>query len=106
MPQIRSRTLLGQRLVVTARARAAARTLVTSTGPHHLVLNWPGGLTALPADVHVPDEYSVIVGHVARCPVYADLRQLALFRERRMVVDAPEPARRAGRPILRMATSV
>lgn len=102
MAQPRTASLLGHRLIVTARARAAARKLVTSAGPQHLLLTWPGGVTALPAGVHVPGEFSVIIGHVARCPVYADVRQLALFRERKMVVDAPDSMPSARRPMLRM----
>lgn len=105
MPQPRSANLLGQRLVITARARAAARRLVSSAGPQHLLLTWPGGVTAMPAGVHVPGEFSVIIGHVARCPVYADVRQLALFRERQMMVDAPESTPAARRPLLRMSAA-
>jgi hypothetical protein len=46
--------------------------------------------------MHHAGPYDVVVGHVARCPIYADLRQLELFRSHCMridVNDAHDPRR-------------
>ena len=96
------RSRLGDRLLVTMRARAALRKHVRATGPQHLVVTWPAGVTSVPAPVHEPGPHEVIVGHVARCPIYADLRQLALFRQRRQVLDLPLPPRAPRRPVFRL----
>jgi hypothetical protein len=37
--------------------------------------------------MHRVGPFDVVVGHVARCPIYADLRQLDLFRSECMLID-------------------
>lgn len=86
---------LTARLFVTARARRVLGRLRRDCGPHALLLSWPGGVTCLPAAMFVPSMFDVIVGHVAGCPIHADLRQLACYRDRRAVLDVLNPARRA-----------
>jgi hypothetical protein len=93
------------RLLVTIRARMAIRAQVRRAGPQHLRLTWPGGITTLPAAVHGPGPHDVILGHVARCPIYVDVRQLALFRERRVLVDACDPVRPDASPILKVVVA-
>jgi hypothetical protein len=83
----------------------AIRAHVRRAGPHHLRLAWPGGITTLPAGVHDPGPHDVIMGHVARCPIYVDVRQLALFRERRVLVDACDPVRPDASPILKVVVA-
>jgi|BarGraNGADG00212_1021973.scaffolds.fasta_scaffold100848_2 hypothetical protein len=95
--------LLDGRLVVTMRARTALRRHCRSDGPQELLLSWPSGVNYLPATMYLPGEHDVIVGHVATCAVHADLRQLALFRMRRMILDAPEPVGARRRPMLRIS---
>ena len=91
---------LGDRLLITARARKALRRLCADAGRQHLVLTWPGGVNYLPAAMHDAGPYDVVVGHVARCPIYADLRQLDLFRTQYMLIDVNDCAHPAGRPLL------
>jgi hypothetical protein len=91
---------LGDRLLITARARKALRRLCAEAGRQHLVLTWPGGANYLPAAMHHAGPYDVVVGHVARCPIYADLRQLDLFRTRYMLIDVNDCAHPPGRPLL------
>jgi hypothetical protein len=67
------------------------------------MVTWPGGANYLPATMHHAGPYDVVVGHVARCPIYADLRQLELFRERCMIIDLSDHARLRGRPLLKTA---
>jgi uncharacterized protein (DUF779 family) len=77
-------------------------------GPHAIRLSWPAGVSYLPAKHHAAGPYDVIVGHVAGCPVYADVRQLSLFRERRAVLDAKTRLplfSAAGRPVLRLTSA-
>jgi len=62
------------RLQVTAAARSALATLRHDRGPQVLYVSWPGGATVLPDGVFAPGPYEAIIGHVARCPVYADVR--------------------------------
>jgi hypothetical protein len=78
---------LDGRLLISVRVRKAIRRLCAGAGPQHVVLTWPGGANYLPAWMHDAGPYDVVVGHVARCPIYADLRQLELFRTHRMVID-------------------
>ena len=91
------RTRLGDRLRVTARARRALAELLCTTGPHHLVLTWPAGVAVLPAEVHHPSGHEAIVGHLARCPIFVDLRQVATWPERQAVLDVTTPRVRPGR---------
>ena len=95
---------LGSRLFITSRAREAIRTVREAVGMQHVLLSWPAGATLLPESLHVPDAYSVIVGHVARCPIYVDLRQLHLFRDRSILLDVPHPPRFGSRPVLQVRT--
>jgi hypothetical protein len=45
--------------------------------------------------VFVPSTFDVIVGHIAGCPIHADLRQLACYRDRRAILDVLNPSRRS-----------
>jgi hypothetical protein len=81
---------LGGRLQISARVRKAMRRFCASAGPQHVVLTWPGGANYLPATMHHAGPYDVVVGHVARCPIYADLRQLELFRGHCMFIDVDD----------------
>jgi hypothetical protein len=100
-----------RRLVITDPARHAMACLCRVEGRQAVVLSWPGGATYLPVVYYKPGEYDVVVGHLARCPIYADLRQLGWFGSRRVVLDIAEPPRPGRRPLLRVrhadrATSV
>jgi uncharacterized protein (DUF779 family) len=88
------------RLLVTAQARRVLRRLRRDEGPQALLLSWPGGVTCLPAAIFEPSMFDVIVGHVAGCPIHADLRQLACYRDRRAVLDVLNPGRRAAHPVV------
>jgi hypothetical protein len=92
---------LGDRLLMTARARKAIRRFCADAGRQHLLLTWPGGANYLPATMHHAGPYDVVVGHVARCPIYADLRQLELFRTRYMLIDIIDRAHAPRRPLLK-----
>lgn len=94
---------LAGRLLFTLRARSVIRQLSRNGRPQCVHVCWPGGVTCLPAGVYQPGPCDVIVAHVAGCPVYADVRQLALFRDRCLVVDAPDRARPPRLPMLRAA---
>jgi len=91
------RARLGDRLQVTVRARRALADLLGTAGPHHLVVTWPAGVALLPAEFHRPGGHEAIVGHLARCPIYVDLRQVALWPERQAVLDVSSERRRPGR---------
>ena len=91
---------LGDRLLITARTRKALHRLCAKAGRQHLLLTWPGGANYLPAAIHHAGPYDVVVGHVARCPIYADLRQLDLFRTRYMLIDLIDHSH-APRPLLK-----
>jgi hypothetical protein len=77
-----------RRLRVTRHARKALAEIRRSRGPQAVRLSWPAGVTYLPTRHHSASPYDVIIGHVSGCPVYADVRQLTLFRDRRAVLDA------------------
>lgn len=81
------RARLGERLRVTVRARRALADLCREQGRQHLVLTWPAGVALLPAALHRPGVHEVIVGHLAQCPIYVDLRQVALWPDRQMLLD-------------------
>jgi hypothetical protein len=72
-------------LTVTSRARRAVAELCSADGPQHLVLDWPDGAVLLPPDEHSPQSSEVIVGHLARCPIFADVRQLVEHHDRRLL---------------------
>lgn len=88
---------LGARLVVTGRARRAMGEVCRSHGRQVVVLAWPGGATYLPVASYRPSKYDVVVGHIAGCPVYADMRRLGWSSRNRVVLDiveTPRPGRR------------
>ncbi len=91
---------LGDRLLITARAQKAMRRFCADAERQHLVLTWPGGANYLPAAMHHAGPYDVVVGHLARCPIYADLRQLELFRAGYMLIDLIDHSH-APRPLLK-----
>jgi uncharacterized protein (DUF779 family) len=71
-------------------------------GRQAVVLSWPAGAAYLPAAMWVPGRFDVIVGHVACCPIYADVRQLKLFPDARLVLDLTDGAAVSSRPPLRL----
>lgn len=97
-----------RRLRVTRHARRAVAEVRRSRGPVAIRLSWPSGVAYLPTRHHSASPYDVIIGHVAGCPVYADVRQLTLFRDRRAVLDARARAplfTAARRPVLRLSSA-
>src|SRR2546430_5129559 len=94
----------GGRLVVTDRARDAIRCLCRASGPQALVVAWPA-VTCLPVARFSPSEFDVILGHLAGCPVYADVRQLGSFADTPAVLDLAEPMRWPERPLLRLRSA-
>lgn len=91
------RSRLGDRLQVTIRARRTISDLSRAHGRQHLVLTWPAGVALLPAGLHRPGGHEAIVGHLAQCPIYVDLRQVALWPDRQVVLDLAAPRTRPGR---------
>ncbi|HZC53899.1 MAG TPA: hypothetical protein VE441_15575 [Mycobacterium sp.] len=88
----------GRRLVVTERAHDELAKACRNQGPQVLLLTWPGGAVALPLGQFEPSGYDVIIAHIARCPVYADVRQVeasggegAVLDVRRTVWDWERP---------------
>jgi hypothetical protein len=67
-----------------------------------VLLSWPAGATYLPREYYQPGAFDVVVGHVAGCPIYADMRRLELFAERRVLVDAEHLSRSRQHPPLRV----
>jgi hypothetical protein len=94
-----------RRVRVTVRARRALRDLVAQSGPQHVIVSWPAGATTLPATMHTVSPHEAIVGHVAGCPIFVDVRQVSLFRNRRGLLDVPVPSRHHCRPLLRLQTA-
>jgi hypothetical protein len=90
----------GGRLVVTDAARDAVRRLCRDTGRQVLLLSWPGGAVCLPSSLYTPTAFDVIIGHLARCPIFVDLRQLGFPAGARVVLDATHAGPR--RPLLRL----
>lgn len=88
------RARLGERLHVTVRARRALADLSRHHGRQHLVLTWPAGVAVLPAGLHRPAPHEAIVGHLAQCPIFVDLRQVSLWPERRVLLDVAMSRRR------------
>ncbi len=95
----------GGRLVVTDRARDAIRCLCRASGPQALVVAWPAGVTYLPVGIFSPSEFDVIIGHIACCPVYGDVRQLGFFANRHAVLDLAESMRWREQPLLRLRSA-
>jgi hypothetical protein len=90
----------GGRLVVTDAARDAVRRLCRDTGRQVLLLSWPGGAVCLPSSLYTPTAFDVIIGHIARCPIFVDLRRLGFPADARVVLDATHGWPR--RPLLRL----
>lgn len=93
------------RVVVTGRARRAIVRTCRDVGRQAVYLSWPAGATFLPATAWRPGDFDVIVGHIARCPIYADIRQLGLFAHRRAVIDVLDTRLPRRRPVLRVRTA-
>jgi hypothetical protein len=66
------------------------------------VLSWPTGATCLPSNQFVPGPYDVVIGHVTRCPIHADLRQLEYYGAEQVVLDAGHRFGTRRRPLLRL----
>lgn len=92
----------GRRLVVAESARQAIECLCREQGRQAVVLSWPDGPMYLPIASYEPGEYDVIVGHVACCPIYADVRQLGCFGDARVLLDIAEVPKPGRRPLLRV----
>ena len=95
----------GGRLVVTNRARDAIRCLCRASGLQAPVVAWPADVTCLPVAMFSPSEFDVTLGHIAGCPVYADVRQLGAFADRPAVLDLAEPMRWPERPLLQLRSA-
>ena len=95
----------GGRLVVTNRARDAIRCLCRAGGLQALVVAWPGGVACLPVARLSPSEFDVILGHIAGCPVYADVRQLGSFADTPAVLDLAAPMSWPERPLLQLRSA-
>jgi hypothetical protein len=90
------------RLVTFSRTARTAIVTASRAGKQQAVLlSWPAGAAYLPSEYYRPGEFDVVVGHIARCPVYVDVRRLALFRNQRLVVDAAPPTATRPHPPLR-----
>ena len=66
------------------------------------MLAWTGGATYLPRAAYRPTKYDVVVGHIAGCPVYADMRRLSWSGRTRVVLDVVEMPRPGRRPLLQV----
>jgi len=95
----------GGRLVVTDRARDAIRCLCRAGGLQALVVGWPAGAAYLPVAMFSRNDFDVIIGHVARCPLYADVRQLGFFADRHAVLDVAETMNWREQPLLRLRSA-
>jgi hypothetical protein len=100
-PPARTEARAGQ-VVFSPAARSAILNACRRGKRQAVLLSWPAGATYLPQDCYQPGEFDVVVGHVAGCPIYADVRRLALFAERRVLVDAEQPSRTREHPPLRV----
>ena len=83
-----------RRIAVTPAARSAIAELSQTCGQQALLLAWPAGAACVPTDCYRPYEYDVIVGHVEGCPIFADIRRLGLYADRRVVLDIDPQAPR------------
>ena len=90
----------GGRLVVTGAARDAIGRLCRDDGRQAVLLCWPGGAVCLPLSLYTPAAFDVIIGHIARCPIYVDVRQLRFTAGTHAVLDATQAC--AQRPVLRL----
>ena len=92
----------GRRLVVTERARDALARLCHDRGRQALLLRWPGGAATLPLTLYSPGRFDVIIGHVASCPIYADVRQLGSSVVWSAVLDVDRSVWHPEWPLLRL----
>ena len=95
----------GGRLVVTDRARDAIRCLCRAAGLQALVVAWPAGVAYLPIAMFSRSEFDVILGHIAGCPVYVDVRRLGSFADTPAVLDLAEPMSWPERPLLQLRSA-
>lgn len=84
----------------TAAATATLAEVCRRDGAQVVLLAWPAGATYLPRDHYVPDEFDVVLGYIAGCPIFADTRRLALFPSHNIMLDAPAGSARLRRPPL------
>jgi uncharacterized protein (DUF779 family) len=89
----------GGRLELTNAARDTIGQLCSDHGRKVLLLSWPGGAVCLPRALYTPGDFDFIMGHIARCPVYVDVRQLRVPPGSCAVLDATEVSRH---PLLRL----
>jgi hypothetical protein len=90
----------GGRLVVSGAARHAIGRLCRDDGRQAVLLCWPGGVACLPLSLYTPTAFDVIIGHIARCPIYVDVRQLRFTVGTHAVLDATQACEQ--RPLLRL----
>lgn len=76
------------RVAFTATARLVIAAACARDRQQAILVAWPAGAAYLPHDCYVPTEFDVVLGFVEGCPIYADVRRLALFAKRRLVLDA------------------
>lgn len=76
------------RVEFTAAARSVIAAGKKREGCQVVVLSWPAGAAYLPHEYYSPGEFDVVLAYVEGCPVYVDARRLALFTNRRIVLDA------------------
>lgn len=101
-PPLPVQSKLDSRLRITTRARRVLRRLCVDQGDQHVIVTWPAGATTIPAAMHQPGRHEVIIGHVARCPIYVDVRQLGAYRNRQLVMDIPDSTSPPRRPVFRV----
>jgi uncharacterized protein (DUF779 family) len=89
--------------MVTDAARDAISRVCRETGRQALLLSWPGGAVCLPSSLYTPAAFDVIIGHIARCPIYVDVRQLRFSADARVVLDATRTGPQ--RPLLRLRSA-
>jgi uncharacterized protein (DUF779 family) len=75
------------RVVITDAARQVVSRIRGDGRRQALMLSWPSSATMTPVMSSRPGEFDVIIGHVQECPIYLDLRQVALFAHGDVVLD-------------------
>jgi hypothetical protein len=89
------------RWVVFSRAARTAIVAACRRGKRQAVLlSWPAGATYLPSEHYQPSKFDVVVRHIAGCPVYVDVRRLALFRNQSVLLDVEQASRSHPHPAL------
>lgn len=91
---------------LTEAARSALSREYARRGPQAVVLSWPSGVTYLPERQFRRGDHDVVLEKFAGCTVYTDSRALALFLDRRVVVDLGSGRRGSPRPVLKARTAV